>query len=101
MTRRLRSGWNAGASRGRCRCSTPVGSSGRRRWDHGGDQVTAKWRKSSRSEGSQDGACVELANLGAVVGVRASKAPESGHLPLSTGSFAALVARVKRAELDL
>jgi len=65
--------------------------------------MTPMWRKSSRSGGSQGGQsdCVELAVLSHAVGVRDSKAPETGHLSLSPETFADLVARVKRAELDL
>ncbi|GAA2600827.1 DUF397 domain-containing protein [Actinomadura fulvescens] len=59
-----------------------------------------EWRKSSYSDGEQ-GACVELARLALAVGVRDSRAPESGHLTMSVKSFAELVVRVKRAELDL
>ncbi|MWA06338.1 DUF397 domain-containing protein [Actinomadura sp. LD22] len=65
--------------------------------------MTPVWRKSSRSGSGQQGQsdCVELAALNGAVGVRDSKVPEAGHLSLSAGDFAALVARVKRAELDL
>jgi hypothetical protein len=60
------------------------------------------WRKSSYS-GSTSGQsdCVELAQLPGVVGLRDSKAPDAGHLSLPVESFADLIARVKRAELDL
>lgn len=60
------------------------------------------WRKSSRSEGGTSGECVELAAVGAVgVGVRDSKAPESGHLTLAPADFAGLVDRIKASRLDL
>ncbi|MEU6033938.1 DUF397 domain-containing protein [Actinomadura sp. NPDC047616] len=59
------------------------------------------WRKSSYSQTSGTTDCVELANLGPEVGVRDSKAPERGHLALSVESFAELVARAKRDELNL
>ncbi|MBW8484376.1 DUF397 domain-containing protein [Actinomadura parmotrematis] len=53
-----------------------------------------KWRKASRS--ANDGShCVELADLGAAVGVRDSKAPEAGHLVVDRASLASLVAIVK------
>ncbi|POM27157.1 hypothetical protein BTM25_15680 [Actinomadura rubteroloni] len=56
-----------------------------------------QWRKSSRSEGSVNGACVELAGLSGVVGVRDSKNPDAGHLTLPRETFAALVAHAKDA----
>lgn len=65
------------------------------------------WRKSSYSGTGSQNDCVELAQIPLVgeltvaVGVRDSKAPESGHLSLSVAAFGELVARVKRAELDL
>lgn len=58
-----------------------------------------QWRKSSRSNTS-GGDCVEVASLAGAIGVRDSKAPESGHLTLSAESFAALVMRLKRNELN-
>jgi Domain of unknown function (DUF397) len=60
-----------------------------------------EWRKSSYSGGIENSDCVELATLPVGIGVRDSKIPEAGYLALSTGGFAELVARVKRAELDL
>ncbi|GAA2075638.1 DUF397 domain-containing protein [Actinomadura alba] len=60
------------------------------------------WRKSSRSGGSSEHSdCVEVARLPGTIGVRDSKAPETGHLTLSVLAFAGLVARVKRDELNL
>ncbi|MWA04560.1 DUF397 domain-containing protein [Actinomadura sp. LD22] len=58
------------------------------------------WRKSSRS-GTQQGACVEVSQLTSGVGVRDSKNPQLGHLTLAPGTFADLIARAKRNELDL
>lgn len=58
------------------------------------------WRKSSRSNTS-GGQCVEVAHLAGNVGVRDSKAPDTGHLTLSPKTFADLVTRVKRDELNL
>ncbi|MFI0405084.1 DUF397 domain-containing protein [Actinomadura sp. 3N508] len=62
------------------------------------DLANAKWRKSSYSGGTGD--CVEVADLAESIAVRDSKAPAAGHLMLSVESFARLVARVKRDELD-
>ncbi|MEU5882325.1 DUF397 domain-containing protein [Spirillospora sp. NPDC047279] len=61
------------------------------------------WRKSSHSGGGNAGGqdCVEVADLNELVGMRDSKAPDTGHLSLPTEAFADLVARAKRAELDL
>ncbi|MGH3390874.1 MAG: DUF397 domain-containing protein [Actinomadura sp.] len=60
------------------------------------------WRKSSRSGGSSEHSdCVEVTRLPGTVGVRDSKAPETGHLSLRVPAFAELVARVKRGELNL
>ncbi|MFC5185388.1 DUF397 domain-containing protein [Actinomadura harenae] len=53
------------------------------------------WRKSSRS-GDDHGQCVEVADLGNVVGIRDSKSPQSGHLVLPGVGFASLVECVKQ-----
>ena len=53
------------------------------------------WRKSSYSS-SQGDACVELADLGAAVGVRDSKDPNGPTLTLGRGEFAVLLAVLKR-----
>lgn len=52
------------------------------------------WRKSRRSGGG-GGNCVELADLGAVVGIRDSKNPAGGHLTVSRHELAAFVGRIK------
>ncbi|MFB4313674.1 DUF397 domain-containing protein [Actinomadura sp. 21ATH] len=52
------------------------------------------WRKSSRSNGA-GGACVEVAELAAGVGVRDSKAPDAGHLTLSPRAWVALLAETR------
>jgi hypothetical protein len=63
--------------------------------------MTPVWRKSSRS-GSNAGQsdCVEVAQLSGNIGLRDSKAPDTGHLTLSAEGFADLVARMKRDELN-
>ncbi|TDC54318.1 DUF397 domain-containing protein [Actinomadura sp. KC345] len=61
--------------------------------------MTVKWRKSSRSN-TDNGACVELANLPGRVGVRDSKDPAGPALALSPESFRALVRDVKAGSLD-
>ncbi|MFC5181715.1 DUF397 domain-containing protein [Actinomadura harenae] len=54
------------------------------------------WRKSSYS-GTEQGECVEVADLFGAVGVRDSKAPEAGHLHLSRSALAVLFGRVEEA----
>jgi hypothetical protein len=63
--------------------------------------MTIKWRKSSRSGGATDEACVELAQFSDGVGIRDSKNPGGGALSLTGTQFAGLLHRVKRNELDL
>ncbi|WP_433326116.1 DUF397 domain-containing protein [Spirillospora sp. CA-294931] len=60
-----------------------------------------EWRKSSRSSGIDNSDCVEVAEWTGNIAVRDSKAPGAGVVVVSVGHFADLVARVKRAELDL
>ena len=60
---------------------------------HTPDLSAARWRKSSRSAGN-NGACVELANLGAV---RDSKNPTGPALPVD---LANLMAAAKAGHLD-
>jgi hypothetical protein len=60
-----------------------------------------EWRKASRSGGFDNSDCVEVADLTGVIGIRDSKAPDAGHLRISAESFAEMLARVKRDELDL
>jgi hypothetical protein len=58
------------------------------------------WRKSSHS-GTEQGDCVEVADLSSSVGIRDSKNPQLGHLTLTPQAFAALLARAKQDELSL
>ncbi|WP_308198360.1 DUF397 domain-containing protein [Actinomadura terrae] len=53
------------------------------------------WRRSSHSS-SQGDNCVELANLGEVVGVRDSKDPDGPSLVITRVALATLVADLKR-----
>ena len=62
--------------------------------------MTIEWRKSSRSGGVNDQACVELATLPRGVGIRDSKNPAAGHLHLDRPGFARLVHEIKRGALD-
>jgi hypothetical protein len=59
-----------------------------------------EWRKSSRSGGVNDEACVELARIDGTVGVRDSKHPNGPRILIPKEKFAALLAAVKRNELD-
>jgi hypothetical protein len=62
----------------------------------------ATWRKSSYSNDETNKAqCVELADLGPVVGVRDSKQTLSPVLEFRHGEFAALVTSVKSGRYDL
>ena len=62
------------------------------------DYSGAQWRKSSRS-GSQGGACVEVADLGNVVGVRDSKDPDGPKLAFSRREMADFAARLRSGRL--
>ncbi|MFD9705186.1 DUF397 domain-containing protein [Lentzea sp. NPDC059081] len=48
----------------------------------------AEWRKSSRSSGGNNSACVEVAHVGPSVGVRDSKNPDAGTLVFSAVQWA-------------
>ena len=63
---------------------------------------TLRWIKASKSGGS-GGNCVEVGTTpaGEAAGIRDSKSPERGHLPVTPGKFAALLESVKAGELDL
>jgi hypothetical protein len=62
--------------------------------------MTVQWRKSSRSGGVNDEACVEVARLSGGIGVRDSKDPGAGHLTLTRSEFVSLLAQVKHGDLD-
>lgn len=56
------------------------------------------WRKSKRSTGGTSEQCVELAQLPTGIGLRDSKAPDTGHLVLTPHAFATLVQHMKHGE---
>ncbi|RKS77112.1 uncharacterized protein DUF397 [Actinomadura pelletieri DSM 43383] len=58
--------------------------------------MPVQWRKSTHSSGVDDQHCVELGRLASGVGVRDSKAPETGHLALTAAQFAVLLAELKQ-----
>lgn len=62
--------------------------------------MIVQWRKSSRSGGVDDDACVELGSVTHGLGIRDSKNPDGGHLVLSADRFADLVERIKRGSYD-
>jgi hypothetical protein len=65
------------------------------------DLTSAKWRKSSYSNGN-GGACVEVArNLPGVVAVRDSKDPDGPKLIFGPGQWAAFTSRVRAGEFRL
>lgn len=57
------------------------------------------WRKSSHSDA--DGNCVEVARASGGLAVRDSKDPAAGHLSLTAGQFAGLVAAARAGTLDV
>jgi hypothetical protein len=63
------------------------------------DRLT--WRKASKS--GNGGECVEVgsASDGRARGIRDSKRPHDGHLVVTAATFGALLASVKRGELDM
>lgn len=61
----------------------------------------AVWRKSSRSSGSGNGNCVEVAGLVSAVAVRDSKLPTEGgfpHLLVGPGDWSAFLEGVKSSD---
>ncbi|GAA3009584.1 DUF397 domain-containing protein [Streptosporangium longisporum] len=62
------------------------------------ESVDSLWRKSSWSDGQ--GACVAVANLGSHCAVKDTKDPHEACFVVSTNSWEAFVAAVKRGEFD-
>jgi hypothetical protein len=58
------------------------------------------WRKSGRS-GTEQSACVEVADLGERVGVRDSKDPDGAKLVFRSADWRTFTRGVKRSEHDL
>ncbi|MFI6322723.1 DUF397 domain-containing protein [Nonomuraea sp. NPDC050556] len=58
-------------------------------------QTSPVWRKSSYSTEQEFGTCVEVAQLGANLGVRDSKDPDGPHLTFSPASWVAFVSSIK------
>jgi hypothetical protein len=60
-----------------------------------------RWRKASRSSGN-GAECVEVGTHdGRAAGIRDSKSPERGHLVVTPTVLGALLASVKRGELEM
>ena len=62
------------------------------------EQIFTSWRKSTRSSGG--GNCVEVANGGALVGVRDTKDRAGGTLVVSSGAWREFVGAVRGGELS-
>lgn len=62
--------------------------------------MTVAWRKSSYSGNSTDEMCVEVAGLGAGIGVRDSRDPDGGRLVVDRGRFGGLLEAIKHGALD-
>ncbi|WP_026401028.1 DUF397 domain-containing protein [Actinomadura rifamycini] len=63
--------------------------------------MTIEWRKSSRSGGMSDNACVELAPLqDDIVAVRDSKDPDGPRLGFARREFGGLLDRIRRGDFD-
>ncbi|GAA3930199.1 DUF397 domain-containing protein [Actinomadura viridis] len=60
-----------------------------------------QWRKSSYSQGLENSDCVEVANLPELIGIRDSKAPNTGHLTLTPATFTLLLTRLKQDQPGL
>ena len=63
------------------------------------DATGARWHKSTRS--TANGACVEVAELDAAIGVRDSKDPESPVLRFTGTDWQGFVASAKAGSFDL
>jgi uncharacterized protein DUF397 len=59
-----------------------------------------KWRKSSRSS-ANGGACIEVARLPDVVGIRDSKNPSAGYLAVSARAFGSLLDEIRMGQHTL
>ncbi|RAY15583.1 DUF397 domain-containing protein [Actinomadura craniellae] len=59
---------------------------------------TPRWRKSTRSGGTDNSHCVEVADLGGMIGIRDSKDPDGPNLALPAQPFATFLSRVKHDE---
>ncbi|WP_329522028.1 DUF397 domain-containing protein [Spirillospora sp. NBC_01491] len=64
------------------------------------DMPAARWRKSDHS-GHSGGDCVEVADLGPVIGVRDSKDPDGPRLAFSTADWRAFTRQIKSSSPDL
>jgi len=63
--------------------------------------MSAVWTKSSRSNGNGGNNCVEVARLGALIGVRDSKDPAGPILTFPPGVFQDFLNGAKAGDFDL
>lgn len=63
--------------------------------------TNAAWRKSSRSDNTSSGTCVEVASFSAHVAVRDSKNPNKTNLVLSSHQWQNFIRGVKHGKFDL
>jgi Domain of unknown function (DUF397) len=59
------------------------------------------WRKSSRSENTSSGTCVEVASISAHVAVRDSQNPNNANLTFPSSQWHNFIRGVKHGEFDL
>jgi Domain of unknown function (DUF397) len=59
------------------------------------------WRKATASASNGDCVAVGTTATGQCAGIRDSKSPERGHLTVTPGVLGALLASIRRGELDL
>ena len=64
------------------------------------EDTELNWRKASKSA-ANGGGCVEIADQAGNVHIRDTTARERGMLTVGAATFTALLASVKRGELDL
>ncbi|XVQ10787.1 DUF397 domain-containing protein [Spirillospora sp. CA-255316] len=64
------------------------------------DPAAVHWRKSTYSD-DHGGACIEVADLASVIGVRDSKDPDGPKLTFGAAAWGAFARRVKAGALDL
>ena len=59
------------------------------------EAITLEWRKSSRSGGGSNDACIEVAFVGPAVAVRDSKSPGAGRLVFPMAAWVTLSSGIR------